>query len=144
MKYKGKVRLNPAMVYMGTMQFQGNNLESRWERDKKHFVDDLLKHQVSFRAKHSYETNYGQDYYKETDVYNILNQFFNGDNENYDLKSWRTKGDGFWKLEDWIKGDYMIIAKVQHKDGSITDLIFQPELQLDEDDTLILNPLLDH
>lgn len=145
MKYKGKVRLNPAMVYMGTMQFQGNNLESRWERDKKHFVDDLLKHQVSFRTKHSYETNYGQDYYKETDVYNILNQFFNGDNENYNLKSWRTKSDGSsWKLGDWIKGDYMIIAKVQHKDGSITDLIFQPELQLDKDDTLILNPLLDH
>lgn len=38
----------------------------------------------------------------------------------------------------------MIIAKVQHKDSSITDLIFQPELQLDENDTLILNPLLDH
>lgn len=147
MKYKGKVRLNPAMVYMGTMQFQGNNLESRWERDKKHFVDDLLKHQVSFRAKHSYETNYGQEFFKGTDVYNILDQFFKDDDnngKNYDLKSWRAKGDGFWKLEDWIKGDYMIIAKVQHKDGSITDLIFQPELQLDENDTLILNPLLDH
>ena len=140
MKYEGKVRLNPAMVYMGTMQFQGNNLESRWERDKKHFVDDLLKHQVSFRAKHSYETNYGQDYYKETDVYNILNQFLRDE----DLKSWRAKGDKFWTIGEWIKGDYMIIAKIQHKDGSITDLIFQPELQLNEDDTLILNPLLDH
>lgn len=140
MKYKGKVRLNPAMVYMGTMQFQGNNLESRWERDKKHFVDDLLKHQVSFRAKHSYETNYGQEFFKGTDVYNILDQFFKDEN----LKSWREKGDKFWTVGEWIKGDYMIIAKVQHKDGSITDLIFQPELQLDEDDTLILNPLLDH
>ena len=38
----------------------------------------------------------------------------------------------------------MVIAKVQHGDGSITDLIFQPELQLAEGDTLILNPLLDH
>lgn len=140
MKYEGKVRLNPAMVYMGTMQFQGNNLESRWERDKKHFIDDLLKHQVSFRAKHSYETNYGQEFFKGTDVYNILDQFFKDEN----LKSWRTKGDKFWTVGEWIKGDYMIIAKVQHKDGSITDLIFQPELQLDEDDTLILNPLLDH
>ena len=140
MKYKGKVRLNPAMVYMGTMQFQGNNLESRWERDKKHFVDDLLKHQVSFRARHSYETNYGQEFFKSTDVYNILDQFFKDEN----LKSWRAKGDKFWTVGEWIKGDYMIIAKVQHKDGSITDLIFQPELQLDEDDILILNPLLDH
>lgn len=147
MKYGGRVRLNPAMVYMGTIQFQGNNLESRWERDKKHFVDDLLKHQVSFRARHSYETKYGQEVSKGTDVYNILDQFFSDDDnngKNYDLKSWRAKGDGFWKLEDWIKEDYMIIAKVQHKDGSITDLIFQPELQLDKDDTLILNPLLDH
>lgn len=140
MKYKGKVRLNPAMVYMGTMQFQENNLESRWERDKKHFVDDLLKHQVSFRAYRSYSDEYGQETSKNTDVYNILNKFLS----DKDLKSWRTKGDKFWTVGEWVKGDYMIIAKVQHKDGSITDLIFQPELQLDEDDILILNPLLDH
>lgn len=140
MKYKGKVRLNPAMVYMGTMQFQGNNLESRWNRDKINFVDDLLKHQVSFRAYRSYSDEYGQETSKNTDVYNILDKFL----RDQDLKSWRTRGDKSWTIGEWIKGDYMVIAKVQHEDSSITDLIFQPELQLGENDTLILNPLLDH
>jgi hypothetical protein len=47
-------------------------------------------------------------------VYNILDKFFNPSDPNDDpLKSWRTKSDGSsWKLGDWIKGDYMIIAKV--------------------------------
>ena len=89
MKYKGKVRLNPAMVYMGTIQFQGNNLESRQNRDKINFVDDLLKHQVSFRAYRSYSNEYGQETSKNTDVYNILDKFLSDE----DLKSWRTKGD---------------------------------------------------
>lgn len=135
-----KVRLNPALVYMGTLQFNEENLASRWERDKAFFVNDLLLHNCSFRVSHTYTSEYGEDTIKTTDVDRVMNDFFNDAN----LKSWRQAGDTYWNKGHWVKGDYMIIAKIKHADNSITDLIFQSELQLSEGDTLILNPLLDH
>lgn len=135
-----KVRLNPALVYMGTLQFNEDNLAKRWERDKAFFINDLLLHNCSFRVRHTYTSEYGEDDVKTTDVDKVMSDFFNAPN----LKSWRQAGNTFWNKEHWVKGDYMILAKIKHQDNSITDLIFQSELQLSEGDTLILNPLLDH
>lgn len=138
---KGKIRLNPALVYMGTLQFEGDNLEQRWNRNKMFFIQDMLKNNVSFKI---YDTNYnestGEDTSKYTDTSAAFEAFFNDNN----LKAWRSDGEKSWNASHWVKGDYMILAKILHSDGSLTDLIFQPDLQLEAGDKLIINPMLDH
>lgn len=157
---KGKARLNPVLVFLGSQQFKmddtGNTtlFDRRWELEKIYFINSLLKKQFKVQLTQTIQRGGPDDdldpFIKSMPALQSFNKFFSYDEKSkIDLRSWREYQDKegntkLWRAQDWQISDYMVIAKVQHADGSIDNILFEPELQLSKDDKLIINPMLDY
>lgn len=146
-KNKDKVTLNPLAVYLGSQQFKPNNFINRWQMEKASFLDTLLKKGFKVRLTQTINIDPDEDYppiIKSLPALELANNFFKNDN----LKSWRqyTDSEGNtkeWNLEQWTRGDYMVLGKAIDENGKSTDLLFDSQLPRNAS-KIILNPMLEY
>lgn len=146
-KNKDKVTLNPLAVYLGSQQFNPNNFINRWQMEKASFLDTLLKKGFKVRLTQTINIDPDGDYppiIKSLPALELANNFFKNDN----LKSWRqyTDSEGNtkeWNLEQWTRGDYMVLGKAIDENGKSTDLLFDSQLPRNAS-KIILNPMLEY
>lgn len=146
-KNKDKVTLNPLAVYLGSQQFKPNNFINRWQMEKASFLDTLLKKGFKVRLTQTINIDPDGDYppiIKSLPALELANNFFKNDN----LKSWRqyTDSEGNtkeWNLEQWTRGDYMVLGKAIDENGKSTDLLFDSQLPRNAS-KIILNPMLEY